>query len=765
MRLINDPLISSATVVAPDADTETDWLIGRELIEHAKGARASAAANLFNAAVLAAIFSQSFHWAWIVAAAALLVGLIRHRLYWNARVAREVETASAGIDVIKQKLELNALLFGLWWGGIAGILLVVAAPGEQMLLCSIGAGMMAAGTITYRTMERAAHKFTVAICAGSLIGLISIGSGVAFAVCALLLCFAAVLQLAIRQAASSFRVMNQHERALRRSSDTISLLLNDYAEQGSDWLIEFDALGLIRNPSDRFAAATGRPAASLSGLQFAELIDCPLTRYDFLGQIAAGTIISKCEFPLQIGDQQRWWSISARPNGDGECGYRGVATDITARRLAEDDVRHMAHYDGLTALPNRFLFNESLNTALAQQNDGVGLMYLDLDHFKSVNDTLGHPVGDKLLQAVALRLQSCVRAGDLIARLGGDEFAIIIDGRNLDGINQLSTRIIETIGLPFLIDGYEVMTGASIGIAQSPADGETPEALLKNADLALYAAKAGGRNLCVRFHTSMGEAAESKRELELDLRSALVRDEMRLHYQPMMNVTTGNPCGYEALVRWEHGQRGIVMPADFIAIAEETGMVIKIGEWVIRQALSEAATWPEPLSIAINLSPAQMRSTTLLPTIVQALAHSNVTPQRVEIEITEAVLRHDSEANLAVLQRLRDLGLQIVLDDFGTGLSSLNYLRTFAFDKIKIDRCFIKDVDKRDDCRAIVRSLVALASDLGVRTTAEGVERESQLAVLREEGCHEVQGFLFSRAVTSEALSDLRPVARRRKAA
>lgn len=765
MRPNNNATVADEIAPTPDADSETGWLIRRELTEHAKGARASAAANLFNAAVLAIIFSTSFHWSLPLLAALTLVAMIWHRLYWNAKVSSELQPHNVGLEAVKQMLELNALMFGVWWGCITGILLAVAAPGEQMLLCSVGAGMMAAGTITYRTMARAAHLFTSALSAGSLIGLIAVGSAVAYAVCALLLCFTLVLQLAIRQAARSFRVMNQHERDLRRSSDTISLLLNDYAEQGSDWLIEFDANGLIRNPSDRFAAATGRPLETLYGLQFAELIDCAVTRYEFQGQIASGAIISKCEFPLQIADQQRWWSISARPNGEGECGYRGVATDITARRIAEDDVRHMAHYDGLTGLPNRFLFNESLNAALTRHNGGVGLMYLDLDHFKSVNDTLGHPVGDKLLQAVALRLQSCVRAGDLIARLGGDEFAIIIDGRNLAGITHLSSRIIETIGLPFLIDGYEVMTGASIGIAQSPADGETPEALLKNADLALYAAKAEGRNLCVHFHTRMGEAAESKRELELDLRSALVRDEMRLHYQPLINVIGGDPCGYEALVRWEHGSRGIVMPADFIPIAEETGMVIKIGEWIIRQALAEAATWPESLSIAINLSPAQMRSTTLLPTIVQALATTSVAPQRIEVEITEAVLRHDSEANLAVLQRLRDLGLRIVLDDFGTGLSSLNYLRTFAFDKIKIDRCFIKDVDKRDDCRAIVRSLVSLASDLGVRITAEGVERVSQLDVLREEGCHEVQGFLFSRAVTSEALSDLRPVARRRKAA
>jgi diguanylate cyclase (GGDEF)-like protein len=392
-------------------------------------------------------------------------------------------------------------------------------------------------------------------------------------------------------------------------------------------------------------------------------------------------------------------------------------------------------------------------------------MYLDLDHFKSINDTLGHPIGDKLLNAVALRLEACVRTGDLIARLGGDEFAILVGGENLKAIDQLASRIVEAIGLPFLIDGYEVTTGASIGIAYSPDHGDTPEQLLKNADLALYAAKAQGRGRFIRFETGMDSLAETRRELELDLRTALGRDEMRLHYQPLINLNSNEPSGYEALVRWEHHERGTVMPGDFIPIAEETGMVIKIGEWVIRRALQEAATWPEHLGVAVNLSPAQMRSTNLLPTIIHALAQSGVAAHRLELEITESVLMNDSEANIAVLHKLSALGIRIALDDFGTGFSSLNYLRSFPFNKIKIDRCFISEIDSREDCRAIVRSIVSLANSLGMTTTAEGVERQSQLDTLRLEGCTEVQGFLFSKAVPSEELSDLRPIVGRRRAA
>lgn len=742
-----------------------DWLLARQLSEHAKGAPSSAAANLINASLMGAVFSHSFAWWWIAAAYLLLLGLIGRRLYWNRKVTAHGDRDDIELQHVSRRIELNALLLGGWWGVMLAILLVAAAPGEQMLLGILGSGMMASGSITYRTLEGAARGFTAAIGVGALLGLLLMATPIAYAATGLLLCYAVVLHLSIKRAADNFRVMNEHERALSRSSETISLLLNDYTEQGSDWLIEIDRQGLIRNPSERFASAAARPTDTLNGLQFAELIDCQTRRFECLALIASGQVIRDLSIPVDIDGDRHWWSISARPNAEADGGYRGVATDVTAQRLAEDEVRRMAHFDGLTQLPNRFLFNESLERKLAHAPKGVGLMYLDLDQFKSINDTLGHPIGDKLLKAVAGRLETCARAGDLIARLGGDEFAIIIDGENLDGIDHLAARIIETIALPFLIEGYEVMSGASIGIACAPEDGGTSETLLKNADLALYAAKAEGRGRYVRFERGMGKAAETRRELELDLRSALGRNEMRLHYQPLINVASGEPSGYEALVRWEHHSRGTVMPAEFISIAEETGMVIQIGEWVIREALSEAATWPEHLSIAINLSPAQMRSTTLLPTIIQALGRSGVAPERVEFEITETVLMHDSEANIGVLNRLRQLGMRIALDDFGTGYSSLNYLRTFPFNKIKIDRCFIDDIDSRADCRAIVRSLVSLATSLGVSTTAEGVERQSQLDVLRAEGCNEVQGFLFSKAITSAQLSDLRPVSRQRRTA
>ncbi len=767
MRLQDTSAVSALTGASSDrtSKADADWILYQQLFDHAKGARASVAANIVNAGVVFYVFSNAFSPVLFALYFSTIFVLMAHRLWCNGKVPSSFDGANVNLSRIYTHIERNALLLGLWWALAIGFPLARISPEQQVIIGIIGSGMMSAGTISFRTLERPARLF-VGLCAiGNFFALLGIGTSSAYAACILLGCYCVILFSTVKRSAANFIESKEREYALAESTETISLLLNDYEQQGSGWLIEINDLGLIKNPCNRLAAATGRPRETLEDLQFVELLDPGVQRIEFTQLIGSKEAFRDHILSIHIGQTQRWWSITARPSQGVHGGYRGVVTDITAQRLAEEKVRYMAHYDSLTSLPNRFLFNESLEQALKAESRRAGLMYLDLDHFKSVNDTLGHPIGDKLLNAVALRLEACVRNGDLIARLGGDEFAILVDGENIKAIDQLASRIIEAIGLPFLIDGYEVTTGASIGIAYSPDHGETPEQLLKNADLALYVAKARGRGTFIRFENGMGSMAEARRELELDLRSALSRDEMRLHYQPLINVNSGEPDGYEALVRWEHHIRGTVMPGDFIPIAEETGMVIKIGEWVIRRALQEAASWPEHLNVAVNLSPAQMRSTNLLPTVIHALAQSGVAAHRLELEITESVLMNDSEANIAVLHKLSALGVKIALDDFGTGFSSLNYLRSFPFNKIKIDRCFVSEIDSREDCRAIVRSIVSLAKNLGMRTTAEGVERQSQLEALREEGCTEVQGFLFSKAVSSAELSDLRPIKRRRRAA
>jgi diguanylate cyclase (GGDEF)-like protein len=428
-------------------------------------------------------------------------------------------------------------------------------------------------------------------------------------------------------------------------------------------------------------------------------------------------------------------------------GWVSTHKDITERRRAEAKIEYMAHHDALTDLPNRLQLYEQLRQLLARTRQGqhVAVFCLDLDRFKDVNDAHGHPVGDLLLKAVADRLRECIRDVDLVARLGGDEFAIMQAGASQPTeATALASRLIEVIGAPYELDGKQVTVDLSIGIALAPGDGLDSEQLLKNADMALYRAKADGHGLYRFFEPEMDARMQARRNLEIDLRKAIANGEFELFYQPLVDMKTEYVTGFEALIRWHHPERGMIPPLDFIPIAEETGLIVPMGDWVLRQACAEAATWPGNVKIAVNLSPVQFKNKVLLPSVVSALAASGLSPNRLELEITESVLLQDSGATLAVLHELRGLGVRISMDDFGTGYSSLSYLRKFPFDKIKIDQSFIFDMSDHDDSLAIVRAVIAMGSGLGIATTAEGVETAEQFKRLKLEGCTEVQGYLFS---------------------
>jgi diguanylate cyclase (GGDEF)-like protein/PAS domain S-box-containing protein len=428
-------------------------------------------------------------------------------------------------------------------------------------------------------------------------------------------------------------------------------------------------------------------------------------------------------------------------------GWVTTHKDITEQRKAEAKIAYMAHHDALTDLPNRSQLYEQLRQLLARTRQGqhVAALCLDLDRFKDVNDAHGHPVGDLLLKAVADRLRQCIRDTDLVARLGGDEFAIMQAGASQPtDATALASRLIDVIGAPYEFDGEQVTVDLSIGIALAPGDGLDPEQLLKNADMALYRAKADGHGLYRFFEPEMDARMQARRNLEIDLRKAIANGEFELFYQPLVDMKTEYVTGFEALIRWHHPERGMIPPLDFIPIAEETGLIVPMGDWVLRQACAEAATWPGNVKIAVNLSPVQFKNKILLPSVVSALAASGLSPNRLELEITESVLLQDSGATLAVLHELRGLGVRISMDDFGTGYSSLSYLRKFPFDKIKIDQSFIFDMSDHDDSLAIVRAVIAMGSGLGIATTAEGVETTEQFRRLKLEGCTEVQGYLFS---------------------
>jgi diguanylate cyclase (GGDEF)-like protein len=450
--------------------------------------------------------------------------------------------------------------------------------------------------------------------------------------------------------------------------------------------------------------------------------------------------------------------VTRQPMAGG--GWVATHLDVTEQRRSEAKMTYIAQHDALTGLPNRVMLRERLEHALSITRRGgpdLAVLMLDLDRFKEINDTLGHPVGDILLQAVAARLRTCTRETALITRLGGDEFAVIEHVTNpLVEATALAERIRKALSEPFDLGDHQVTTGTSIGIAVAPRDGNDSDEIMKGADLALYCAKSSGRGTFRFFELELDQLMHARRNLERDMRKALVNGEFELHYQPFVDLQSGEILGCEALLRWYHPERGLVMPAEFIPLAEETGLIVSFGEWVLRTACAEAAKWPDHLKIAVNLSPAQFKSKELVPVVVGALAASGIAPQRLELEVTETAIMHDSEAVFAALGQLHQLGVRIALDDFGTGYSSLSFLQKFAFDKIKIDRSFVNELSSaREESRLIARSVVRFAVSLGKTTTAEGVETREQQDILRAESCAEMQGYYFSRPKQSSEIAQM----------
>jgi diguanylate cyclase (GGDEF)-like protein len=464
---------------------------------------------------------------------------------------------------------------------------------------------------------------------------------------------------------------------------------------------------------------------------------------DLLEDVAAGKSFNG----IAKSADGRVFSIVRNPLAGG--GWIATHEDVTDRQRAEERIVHMARHDALTDLPNRLMLRERLEHELKRVKRGecLAVLCLDLDHFKSVNDTLGHPIGDELLKVVAERLRRCTREPDTIARLGGDEFAIVMTGMEQPtDAASLAKRIRDSITKPYHLDGHQIVADISIGISLAPIDSCEPDQLLKNADMALYGAKGDGRGTYRFFEPEMDAKMKARRELDMDLRNALANAEFELYYQPLVNLQSNAITAFEALLRWNHPVRGLISPAEFIPVAEETGLIVPLGEWVLRKACQETANWPARIKVAVNLSPAQLKSRDLTQLVMSALVESGMAPSRLQLEITETVLMHNTFNTLATLRQLRKLGVQIAMDDFGTGYSSLSYLRSFPLDKIKIDRSFIQDLSNGAEPLAIVHAVAGLARSLNMISTAEGVETQQQLDQLQSVGCTEMQGYLFSQA-------------------
>jgi diguanylate cyclase (GGDEF)-like protein len=549
-----------------------------------------------------------------------------------------------------------------------------------------------------------------------------------------------------------FELGREQEERLRIRNLQFDTAINNM----SQGLCFFDAAHRLIVCNDRYVGMYDLPRDRVGpGITLAEIVDMrfeagsfpAMSREEYLHwrtNVAVSHEPTDSIVELQNG---KTFKIRHRPMPDG--GWVATHEDITEQRRSEVKIEYMAHHDALTDLANRVLLNERLEQALGRRihrEEFVAVHHLDLDQFKAVNDTFGHPAGDKLLKIVADRLRGLVRETDTIARMGGDEF-VIVQAPISDPADatSLAQRVIEVIGEPFDIDGHQAMIGASIGIAVGPNDGLRPDRLLRNADLALYRAKGDGRGTFRFFEAAMDLQMQTRRIMEQDLRKALQAGEFELYYQPVVNLARNAISGFEALIRWNHPVKGLISPASFIPLAEEIGFIVPIGEWVIRQACTTAAQWPGDLHVAVNISAAQFRSPGLMQVIVGALAASGLPPTRLEIEITETVLLQNRETTLAVLHQLRALGVRIAMDDFGTGYSSLTYLQCFPFDKIKIDRSFVKDIAKNAGSLNIVRAVAAMANGMGMTATAEGVETAEQLETITSEGCTEMQGFLFSK--------------------
>lgn len=698
----------------------------------------------------------------------LLVGL------WSLRILRRPPSTgprrTGGAEFWRVTGEI-AMLSVLWTGLVHALVPALSADGQAVILLF--------SIIFMGAVSNAAATMPVAV----LLVCLAIGGGMVLALPAgapldhplVLLGLASFVAIKLRASlVTTYHTMARlkSEADLQEQGEVVRLLLNEYESNGSDWLLELDAQGRLTHVTTRFADVARRRRGDLVGQPLLALLD-PVqggaTTAALVHAITAREPFRDLVVPVPLGRDLRWWALSGTPKQDAAgnfTGFRGVGRDVTEVRRSQERIAQLARFDPLTGLANRSLFRESLDDVVEQavlSGRPSALLFVDLDRFKAVNDCFGHGAGDLLLRQVAQRLQALVKTqvkgGATIARLGGDEFAVVLADGSGDRAEKLAQRIVKDMARPFPL-GEEgragaAVVGASVGWAVAPQDAQTPEDLLKCADLALYRVKEQGRGAACRFAPEMAAAAAERRQLEADLAAAQERGQLRLLFQPVVDSGDERITGFEALLRWHHPDLGLVSPLDFIPLAEETGLIVPIGAWVIDEALAWAARWPDHVKVSVNLSAVQVEDDTLPDVIAAALARHAVGPERLELEITESLFLAEKPAVIDVLARLTAMGVSFALDDFGTGYSALGTLQKASFSRIKIDRSFVKRAtDLGDEASAIIQAIVRMAASLDMQTTAEGTETRAAFELCRELGCTQVQGYLFGKPMPAHDATD-----------
>ncbi len=665
---------------------------------------------------------------------------------------------------------LSLIGLSLIWAVLPIIFGPSASPVELLIIWAVLTALMGAVTFALSNLPLGASGFLLVTGAG--LGAMTWTIGIPI-ISVLTLFYTGALTAACLASGRAYVLHKYADLALREKNEVVSLLLREYEDSGGDWMWQTDASRCMTHVSPRFALALGSEADSLEAKPILQILagdkwekgNLPNALRDLADKLKNRESFSDLVIPVQINGSSHWWELSASPrfaeNGSFN-GFRGVASDVTDARRSADKINHMARFDTLTGLPNRLQLTEALGEAMAQAEHWrgrAGFMMIDLDRFKAVNDTLGHLVGDRLLSQVSERLRSIMSANEMCGRLGGDEFAIVVkEVKDPAVFGKVAQNIINTLSQPYEIDQHTLYIGASIGTAVSPRDGRTVEMLIRSADLALYRSKDQGGNVVNVYEPQLHVHAEERRVLEIALRKALERNEMQVHYQPVVNAQGGTIESFEALLRWHNPELGNVSPAKFIPIAEDARLIRPIGEWVLRTACMEAANWPSTVRVAVNVSAEQLLDGNFVATVISALSQAGLPPQRLELEVTESMFMKEGTQALIVLDKILELGVRLSLDDFGTGYSSLGYLSKTKFSTIKVDRSFVQGAARNlPESIAIIRAVVALADSLGMSTTAEGVETEQECSMITNLGCRKIQGYLFGRpmpAVEARRLVD-----------